>query len=138
MFKLPCTTATALAAMMPAPAFAAGPLQVESRVLTEQKTRAPDGTVRVALGAPRRVVPGDRVTFVLAYRNTGAQPLGNVVLDNPVPKGIAYRGPAATSAAPNFRSTARSTGRSRACASRPRPARRAPRRPTMSPTSGGG
>lgn len=102
MFKLPCTTATALAAMMPAPAFAAGPLQVESRVLTEQKTRAPDGTVRVALGAPRRVVPGDRVTFVLAYRNTGAQPLGNVVLDNPVPKGIAYRGPAATSAAPEL------------------------------------
>ncbi|WP_010162367.1 DUF11 domain-containing protein [Sphingomonas sp. PAMC 26617] len=82
------------------PALAAGPLQVESKVLAEQKTRAPDGTVRVALAPVRRVVPGDRVTFVLAYRNTGTQPLGNVVLDNPVPKGIAYRAPAPTSAAP--------------------------------------
>lgn len=82
------------------PALAAGPLQVESKVLAEQKTRAPDGTVRVALAPVRRVVPGDRVTFVLAYRNTGTQPIGNVVLDNPVPKGIAYRAPAPTSAAP--------------------------------------
>ncbi|MET3825316.1 putative repeat protein (TIGR01451 family) [Sphingomonas sp. PvP055] len=85
-----------------APALAAGPLQVEAKVLTEQKTRAADGTVRVALVPARRIVPGDRVTFVLAYRNTGAQPIGNVVLDNPVPKGIAYRAPAATSAAPDL------------------------------------
>jgi hypothetical protein len=46
-----------------APALAAGPLQVEAKVLTEQKTRAADGTVRVALVPARRIVPGDRVTF---------------------------------------------------------------------------
>lgn len=101
MYKCLCVVAVA-AAIHVSPARAAGPLQVESRVLTEQKTRAPDGTVRVALVPARRIVPGDRVTFVLAYRNTGTQPIGNVVLDNPVPKGIAYRAPAATSAAPDL------------------------------------
>lgn len=95
-------TTAVIAAALAAPAFAAGPLQVESKVLTEQKMRAPDGTVRVVLGPAKKIVPGDHVTFVLAYRNTGAQPIGNVVLDNPVPKGIAYRGPAATSVAPEL------------------------------------
>ena len=101
MYKCLCVVVVA-AAIHVSPALAAGPLQVESRVLTEQKTRAADGTVRVALVPARRIVPGDRVTFVLAYRNTGTQPIGNVVLDNPVPKGIAYRAPAATSAAPDL------------------------------------
>lgn len=97
MFK-PVYLAVVTAAMLANPALAAGPLQVESKIMAEQKTRAADGTVRVALVPVHRIVPGDRVTFVLAYRNTGAQPIGNVVLDNPVPKGIAYRGPAAGSA----------------------------------------
>ncbi len=101
MFK-PLRLAILSTSAVALPALAAGPLQVESKVFAEQKTRAADGTVRVALAPVRRVVPGDRVTFILAYRNTGAQPIGNVVLDNPVPKGIAYRAPAATSAAPEL------------------------------------
>jgi uncharacterized repeat protein (TIGR01451 family) len=101
MYKCLCVAVVAAATHV-SPVHAAGPLQVESRVLTEQKTRAADGTVRVALVPAGRIVPGDRVTFVLAYRNTGTQPIGNVVLDNPVPKGIAYRAPAATSAAPDL------------------------------------
>jgi uncharacterized repeat protein (TIGR01451 family) len=84
-----------------APAFAAaGPLQVTSKVMVEQKTRAADGSVRVALVPARHAVPGDRVVFVLAYRNTGAQPIANIVFDNPVPAGIAYRGAAPDSLSP--------------------------------------
>ena len=87
--------------LLAAPAVGAGPLQVTAKVLTEQKTRAADGSVRVALVPARRVVPGDRVVFVLGYRNTGSQPIGNIVLDNPVPAAIAYRGPSPSSAAPD-------------------------------------
>ena len=46
-------------------------------------------------------MPGDRVVFVLSYRNVGGQPIGGVVFNNPVPRGIAYRGPSATSPAPD-------------------------------------
>ena len=90
-----------LASVIATPALAAGPLQVTAKVLTEQKTRAADGSVRVALVPARKVVPGDRVIFVLGYRNTGSQPIGNIVLDNPVPAAIAYRGPSQSSAAPD-------------------------------------
>lgn len=84
-----------------APAIAAGgPLEVTSKVLVETKQRAPDGTTRLALVPAKRTVPGDRVTFVLSYRNTGGQALDNIVFNNPVPKGIAYRAPANGSAAP--------------------------------------
>ncbi|VXC33208.1 DUF11 domain-containing protein [Sphingomonas sp. 8AM] len=84
------------------PALAAGPLQVASKVMVEARQRAADGTTRIALVPAHRVVPGDRVVFTLAYRNTGAQPLADLVFDNPVPSGVAYRAPAPNSPAPEL------------------------------------
>ena len=82
------TVLTATAAMASA---AAGPLQVTSTILMESRSAAADGTTRVTLVKPTKVTPGDKVVFVLTYRNTGAQPLANVVLANPLPRSIAYR-----------------------------------------------
>lgn len=70
---------------------AAGPLQVTSSIMVEGRSTAADGTTRVTLVKPTKVTPGDRVIFVLAYRNTGPQALSNVVLANPLPRQIAYR-----------------------------------------------
>jgi len=92
--------AAALAAVLTTPAFAGGPLQVASKVLTEKKAAAADGTTRVTLVPTKKVVPGDKVVFVLDYHNTGAQPLANVVLDNPVPQELAYRSAAQGSPTP--------------------------------------
>lgn len=72
-------------------ASAAGPLSVTTRMLVEQRSVAADGTTRVALVEPRHVVPGDRVVVVLAYRNTGTQPIADLVLASPVPRGTALR-----------------------------------------------
>lgn len=83
--------AVALAATAAIAPAAAGPLQMTSSIMVEGRTTAADGTTRVTLVKPGRVTPGDRVVFVLAYRNTGAQALSNVVLANPLPQGIAYR-----------------------------------------------
>ncbi|RZM23816.1 MAG: DUF11 domain-containing protein, partial [Sphingomonas sp.] len=80
---------------------AAGPLQVTSSIMVEARSAAPDGTTRVTLVKPSRVTPGDKVIFVLAYRNSGAQPLANVVLDNPLPRQIAYRSANPGSPAPD-------------------------------------
>lgn len=93
--------AAMLALTLVSAAQAAGPLQVVSKVLSEQRVRAADGSTSVNLVPARKVVPGDRVVFVLTYRNTAAQPIGGVVFNNPVPRGIAYRGPTATSPAPD-------------------------------------
>lgn len=101
-FFLPATALAAAALAGGAPARAAGPLEVASSVLVEAKTRAADGTTRISLVPAKRAVPGDRVVVVLAYRNTGAQPLGDLVLDNPVPAGTAYRAAEDGSPAPEL------------------------------------
>jgi uncharacterized repeat protein (TIGR01451 family) len=106
----PIVVVAALAIAMPFAAHAAGPLVVTSGVMVESKVRAADGTTRVVLAPARRVVPGDRVVLTLAYRNTGAVPLSNIAFDNPVPKGLAYRSPAAGSAAPDLSVDGRSYG----------------------------
>ena len=93
--------AAVLAATAAVASAAAGPLQVTSSILVESRTAAADGTTRIALVKPSRVTPGDKVIFVLSYRNTGAQPLANVVLDNPLPRQIAYRSANPGSPAPD-------------------------------------
>lgn len=92
--------ATTLGAVAATVSAAAGPLQVTTAMMVEARSAAADGTTRVTLVKPVRVTPGDRVVFVLAWRNTGAQPLSNVVLANPVPRGIAYRAASPGSPAP--------------------------------------
>ena len=74
-----------------APVLAAGALAIVGTVQVEQRIAASDGTTRVVLVAPKHVVPGDRLIFTLRYRNGGTQPLSDVVLANPLPRGVAYR-----------------------------------------------
>ena len=93
--------AAVLAATAAVASAAAGPLQVTSSILVESRSAAADGTTRIALVKPSKVTPGDKVIFVLSYRNTGAQPLANVVLDNPLPRQIAYRSANPGSPAPD-------------------------------------
>ncbi|MDQ0839001.1 hypothetical protein [Sphingomonas faeni] len=101
---------------------AAGPLQVTSSIMVEARSAAPDGTTRVTLVKPSRVTPGDKVIFILAYRNTGAQPLANVVLDNPLPRQIAYRSANPGSPAPDVSVDGKTFG-SLATLPRPQPRR---------------
>lgn len=99
---MPARLAAVLAAatILAAPAHAAGPLQVTTRLLVATRVAAADGTTRVVLAAPAKIVPGDRVTVVLGYRNTGNQPIADLVLANPVPRGMRYRAAVAGSPQP--------------------------------------
>jgi uncharacterized repeat protein (TIGR01451 family) len=81
------------AAALASPALA-GPLDLSTRILAERRVAAPDGTVRIVEAPMKGAVPGDRLTVVLSYRNTGTAPLADLQLANPVPAGLAYRGPA--------------------------------------------
>ncbi|MFV0622446.1 hypothetical protein ACBY01_00350 [Sphingomonas sp. ac-8] len=92
----------AAAAALAMPAVAAGPLALDTQVLSAQRAAAADGTTRITLVKPSRIVPGDAVVFVLRYRNTGSQPLADVVLANPLPASLAYRGPQQNSPAPEL------------------------------------
>ena len=90
------------ACALTAPALAAGPLDVTTRVMVESHVAAADGTTRATLVPALRAVPGDRLTVQVAYRNTGRAPITGLAIVNPVPAGLAYRGAAAGSAAPQL------------------------------------
>lgn len=81
--------ATAAPAAIPS---TAAPLRLETRILAERRVAAPDGTTRVDLVPPTRVGPGDPVVVKVRYRNAGTQPIGGLVIANPVPRNLAYRG----------------------------------------------
>lgn len=100
----------AIAMMASSAALAGGPLVVESHIFAERKVAAADGTVQVKLEPAARAVPGDGIVFVLSYRNTGGQPIGDLVFENPLPQGIAYQAPAAGSPQPELSVDGRTYG----------------------------
>jgi hypothetical protein len=82
----------AVVALSLAPAAAiAGPLAVSTRMLVEKRAIASDGSVRIDLVEPAKVVPGDSVVVMLDYRNAGVQPIADLALTSPVPPGTAFR-----------------------------------------------
>lgn len=89
----------ALLAAAATPALAA-PVQLTTRIMKEQRWLAADGAPSVRLVPAARAVPGDRLVYILTYRNGGAAPVADLVLDNPLPPSVAYRAPAAGSPAP--------------------------------------
>jgi uncharacterized repeat protein (TIGR01451 family) len=77
-----------------------GSVTLSNSVLVQQKSAAADGTTRVVLAPAKRVVPGDHVVFRISYRNGTGQPVSGMIVSNPVPANLAYRGPAEGSPAP--------------------------------------
>lgn len=63
-----------LAALMPGQALAANQVALDNHVFVERVSTDAQGKQRILLEEPKVVVPGDRLVFVLNYRNAGAQP----------------------------------------------------------------
>ena len=78
------------AALAPAPALAANQVALDNSVFVERVTTDAAGKERVLLEEPKIVVPGDRLVFVLNYRNAGAQPADKFVITNPLPAAVRF------------------------------------------------
>ena len=81
-----------LALLTPVAAHAANDVALTSSVFVEKSVPQADGKTRVVLEEPRVVVPGDRLVFVLAYKNIGGKPATDFVVTNPMPGAVAYQG----------------------------------------------
>lgn len=64
------------------------PVELHGDVKLE-KTIIENGVSKRVLAEPATVVPGDRLLFSTTYRNTGAAPVKNFVVTNPLPTGVA-------------------------------------------------
>ncbi|MFM6853498.1 MAG: hypothetical protein ACKOUM_05395 [Sphingopyxis sp.] len=88
--------AIASAALAAAPAMAqnanGNAVAVNSDVLVERTATDGNGRTLTTLEEPEVVVPGDKLVFVLRYRNNGAQPATNFVVTNPMPEAVSFQG----------------------------------------------
>jgi uncharacterized repeat protein (TIGR01451 family) len=83
---------TLLALLAPVAAHAANEVSLTSSVFVEKTVPQADGRTRLVLEEPKVVVPGDKLVFVLNYRNQGAKPATDFVVTNPMPGAVAYQG----------------------------------------------
>lgn len=81
-----------LTLLAPMAAHAANEVALTSSVFVEKAVAQADGKTRLVLEEPKVVVPGDRLVFVLAYKNLGAKPATDFVVTNPLPGAVAYQG----------------------------------------------
>ncbi|MBD3733724.1 MAG: hypothetical protein IE934_13530 [Sphingopyxis sp.] len=83
-----------LATLAPAPALAANQVALDNSVFVERVSTDASGKQRVLLEEPKVVVPGDRLVFVLNYRNAGGEPADKFVITNPMPSAVRFAGAA--------------------------------------------
>lgn len=57
-----------------------------------EKTVVENGASHIVVSEPKVVVPGDKLVFSTAYRNTGAQPVTNFVVTNALPPAVQLAG----------------------------------------------
>ena len=82
----------ALAALVaPVAAIAADKVELSSSVFVEKTALDSHGRQTVVLEEPTRVVPGDRLVFVLKYHNVGDRPATDFVVTNPMPRAVAFQ-----------------------------------------------
>ena len=81
-----------LALIAPAAAMAASDVSLDSDVFVERVKQDASGKSSTVLEPPKVVTPGDKLVFVLAYKNGGAKPATDFVVTNPIPAAVAFAG----------------------------------------------
>ncbi|WP_070153567.1 hypothetical protein [Sphingobium phenoxybenzoativorans] len=72
----------------PAAALAQQPVTLSSNVFVEKVSNDLNGGERRVLAAPGQLGQGDRLVFVLRYRNDGPAPVSRFAVTNPVPQSV--------------------------------------------------
>ncbi len=75
----------------PFSAQAAERIELSSDVFVEKIFQDTNGRQKVILEKPVTVVPGDRLIFVLKYRNVGDSSANDVTVTNPMPTAVSFQ-----------------------------------------------
>lgn len=79
-----------LAFLAPVPALAADNVALASEVFVERTVTDANGKPSVVREEPKLVTPGDKLVFVLTYKNAGATPADSFVVTNPIPASVTF------------------------------------------------
>ncbi|SKB56901.1 hypothetical protein SAMN06295937_1009131 [Sphingopyxis flava] len=80
----------ACAALAPPEALASDQIALDNNIFVERVTRDGAGRTRILLEEPKAVAPGDRLVFVLHYRNASERAADRFVITNPLPAAVRY------------------------------------------------
>lgn len=72
------------------PTLALAQVELETLVYKVVEVQQDNGTSKVEWTEANKIVPGDRVGYRISFKNTGQEPAGDVVLNNPVPDNTVY------------------------------------------------
>ena len=92
MWRFLILVAALAGAMLGQPAFAET-LELSSAVFKDIEVKTKDGRVERRRAPATTVVPGDRIVYVLSYRNTAPRPAERLVITNPLPGEVQYLAP---------------------------------------------
>jgi uncharacterized repeat protein (TIGR01451 family) len=81
-----------IAIALPGVAIAASPIQLSSDIYVEKLQKQDGGKSSVVLEAPKTILPGDQLVFVVRYKNVGSQVANGFTVTNPIPRSIAFSG----------------------------------------------
>lgn len=81
-----------IALFAPSALLAANNVTLQSTVFVEKSVADNAGKTRIVLEEPKIVTPGDRLVFVLSYRNAGVSSASDFVVTNPMPSAVSYEG----------------------------------------------
>jgi uncharacterized repeat protein (TIGR01451 family) len=81
------TLATATAAIAQSSA-----VSLTSKVFVAREVTDAQGRKKNQLFPPDRVLPGEAIVVMLDYRNNGAKPATNFVINNPIPAAVTFTG----------------------------------------------
>lgn len=84
---LGCATISAFAAVN---AQAAEQVQTSFKAFVEKSVASSDGTTKLVLAEPQKVFPGDKIVYVLSYRNAGGAPATNFAITDPIPGPLVF------------------------------------------------
>lgn len=76
--------------LLPSAALAQNQVALTSAIFVERVTMDANGASRTSLEAPGVVTPGDKIVFVLSYRNNGSAPATDFVVTNPIPESVSF------------------------------------------------
>lgn len=82
------TTLALLALAAPAAALASSDVLTRSSIFVERIDPQGTGARRVRLEPARQVSPGERLIYVVEYRNAGKRPLEGFTVTNPLPRTV--------------------------------------------------
>lgn len=72
------------------PAITAAGMELKTEAFQEVEIKNPDGKLVKKRQSVATAVPGAEVIYVITYRNTGTEASDKVVVNNPIPAGLAY------------------------------------------------